>query len=538
MSKLPVPAVESVTGGRKWHEMERVLDRAADVLNCHQYVVLSLFSACYFLITCYLASRKLFWFDELFTVYISRLHGLSAVWGALMKGVDFNPPLLYAFTQLSESVFGEGQIATRLPEIISFWIFCLCLFRFISVRISPLSGYIGMLFPLVTGAYFYAYEARSHGIVLGFAGIALVCWQAAAARSERRFGWILGLGGALALAMLTHSFALLLLVPIGFGELVRTVRARRIDWPIWLTLAASTLAILISLPLLRGVKSALGPSFFPATLRALVDSYKSHLEPAGSVLAATLFLLCIVQVVPPWRVPESNGERTLGEHEIVAILGFMGIPILVFLATRITGAPMLARYSTACVAGFACLLGAGVARRPALGFCVLLILLAGIGGSFISFQRSSALTEPSTSLPISTRLQEFKTKYNGMDAASDKDLPIVLLHNLEFLPIAYYAPPRLSSRMFYLVWGKADINGEGYRRLRECCESKCRVSSLSDFLASHQRFLAFGHRGDPKLDYFIRDGADVTIEKESSNQVLWSVSYKTKGRTSAVREAP
>ena len=138
-----------------------------------------MFSILYLLATCYRASRKLFWFDELFTVYISRLPDLASVWNALKEGADFNPPLFYALTKFFESLDGEGPIATRLPAILGFWIFCLCLFRFVSIRTSVLAGLISMLFPLVTTAYFYAYEARAHGVVLGFCGIALICWQAA-----------------------------------------------------------------------------------------------------------------------------------------------------------------------------------------------------------------------------------------------------------------------------------------------------------------------------------------------------------------------
>ena len=136
-------------------------DRAADGLRRHKYIILIFFSCLYLLATFYRASRKLFWFDELCSVYVSRLPDMASVWSALKHGMDFNPPLFYAVTRLSESLFGEGHIATRLPAILGFWIFCLCLFRFVSCRTSVLAGLISMLFPLVTTAYFYSYE-RGH----------------------------------------------------------------------------------------------------------------------------------------------------------------------------------------------------------------------------------------------------------------------------------------------------------------------------------------------------------------------------------------
>jgi hypothetical protein len=110
-----------------------------------------------------------------------------------------------------------------------------------------------MSFPLVTTAYFYAYEARPHGIVLGFCGIVLVCWQAATDRFDRRFWPLLGLGGGLVCALLMHSYAALLFVPVGLGELTRSVRLRRIDWKVWLTIAISSLTILVSALLFRAL---------------------------------------------------------------------------------------------------------------------------------------------------------------------------------------------------------------------------------------------------------------------------------------------
>src|SRR5437764_172458 len=103
-------------------------DLAADVLRRYRYVLLIVFSGLYFLATFYRASRKLFWFDELFSLYISRLPDMASVWNVLKQGMDFNPPLFYALTRFAESLFGEGHIATRLPAILGFWIFCLCLF--------------------------------------------------------------------------------------------------------------------------------------------------------------------------------------------------------------------------------------------------------------------------------------------------------------------------------------------------------------------------------------------------------------------------
>jgi hypothetical protein len=133
--------------------LETSAGRISEALNRKKYVVLLLFAIAYTFETCYFASRKLFWFDELFTVYISRLPDLASMWRALLEGVDFNPPLLYELTKLSEFLLGESSVAVRLPAIVGFGVFCLCLFRFVSIRSSALGGFVSMLFPMVTGAY-------------------------------------------------------------------------------------------------------------------------------------------------------------------------------------------------------------------------------------------------------------------------------------------------------------------------------------------------------------------------------------------------
>jgi hypothetical protein len=338
--------------------------------------------------------------------------------------------------------------------------------------------------------------------------------------------------------MLTHSFAILLLVPIVLGELARAARFRRVDWPVWLTVAAASAAVLVSLPLLTAVKRNIDPGFFPATPRMLVESYRSHLAPAVNVFVGTLFLLCLIQVMPRKREQGSVSERGLDEHELVAILGFVAIPFFAFLVARLLGAPLLQRYSIASIAGFACLLGAGAAGRPAIGVCVLLMVMAQAGIDFRRFVRNSSIIEPSSITEMSTRMPEFKLKYDWMDAIGDKDLPIVLLDDIQFLPISYYAPPHLSPRLVYLVWPGSRVIGDGYMRLQACCKTECRSVRLSDFLTSHDKFLAYSRSGfyAKRVDYFIRDGADVMVEKESPEHLLWSVSYERKRSSVAERE--
>jgi len=157
----------------------------------------------YLVATCGRASQKLFWHDELFTVYLTRLPNLSDVWRAIEQGAEAAPPLFSVLTRASIGLFGEGLISGRLPGIMGFLVASLAVYSFVKRRYGALYGLVASLLPSATHAYVFAYEARPYGLILGFAGIAMVAWQRAA-EGRRRVLWLLLLGTSLSAAVLCH----------------------------------------------------------------------------------------------------------------------------------------------------------------------------------------------------------------------------------------------------------------------------------------------------------------------------------------------
>lgn len=518
-SESEPPILALANSGRR---IDSAANWLSETLERHKGVVLAVFSIAYFGLTFYRASRKLFWLDELVTVYLCRLPDFKSVWHAVLNGVDFNPPVLYLVTRFSERIFGEGHIATRLPEIVGFWVFCLCLFRFVSLRLSALSACVSMLFPLVTGAYWYAYEARAHGLVLGFCGIALVSWQAAAENSARRGWWLFALGGSLACALLTHSFAFLIFIPIFLGELWRATSRRHLDWPLWTTIVVSFLALLASIPLVSKVVTEVGTDpFFFANLVRLQNSYRKLLIPNGAdVLVGWLILTCMF-----YEERESLGlKRGFRRYEVFALWAFAAIPVFEYGTAKFTGAPFLSRYAVSAIAGFACMLAAAVSRRPILALGTILLITAQIGWDFKKFWSGSALVEPSTDYQISTRAHEFRERYEWM--AEDRTLPIVLIDNADFLPTSFYAPARVAPQLVYVVWPKGDLNGKLVARMRVCCNSEPAIVELTDFLASHDTFLVYGGPfSAERLQYFVNGGARVETRRETNDHFLVLITY-------------
>jgi hypothetical protein len=507
-------------------------DRMAERMRRGKYLILFLFSVVYFAVTCFRASQKLFWIDELYTLYLSRLPDMASVWNALKQGVDFNPPFLYLFTRVSEFLFGRGQVAARLPEIVGFWIFCLCLFRFASARTSVLAGAISMLFPMVTTAYFYGYEARSHGIVLGFAGIALICWQAAS-RSRRKAWWLTGLSLALLCAILTHTYAVLLIVPFVLAELTRLQSVRRVDWPTWLAIFSPLAGALVYLPLFRAAKAIIPPDDYPANLNTLAGSWTYQLTPALGALLVALVLYFVFTFVPARPSAAPYAERSLDMPESVALIAFVAMPFFSLLLAKLAGAPYVPRYSISAVAGFGCLLGIVAARKTPVGLGVFLFLLAQIGFSLLQFAFDRTVVEPFTSLRLGTTT-DLEHEYEAVRSLADKTSTIVLFDSLEFLPIIHYAPPDISPRLVYSA-PDVQFSEQEYVQLQRCCRAPGRFKRFADLVATGDTFIALcNSKTLYRLDYFIHRGADVTLKSLSPGSFLASVTFRKQNVPAAI----
>jgi hypothetical protein len=209
-------------------------------------------------------------------------------------------------------------------------------------------------------------------------------------------------------------------------------------------------------------------------------------------------------------------------HETAALLAFLAIPVAQCLVAKLTGAPPIARYSICWIAGPACLLAFASARRPVVALGTLGLLLAQLGANAAKFKSSSVLIEPSVGHPISTSPVEFRERYRWMEASENRELPIALLDSFDFLPTSFYAPSALVSRLTYVTPSKADLDGIFYERLRVCCNGPLGTPVyLSDFLASHDSFLAFG--GPPefsRLNDLVAGGAVIAIRNISADHFL------------------
>ncbi|HEY8559752.1 MAG TPA: glycosyltransferase family 39 protein [Pyrinomonadaceae bacterium] len=430
--------------GRKFEA--RRLERLADELEKRNGLMLSVFFALYALVTYYSSRRKFMWNDELYTYYIARLPAMSDVWNALMTGGEQLPPFFYVVTRSAIGFFGDSGHAFRLPEMLGFAVMLLCLFIFAARRASNCAGLLAATFPLVTFAYFYAYEARPYGLVLGFAALSLFCWQSATMNVRRPFSLIaltLSLSGALC----SHYYGVFVVFPIALGEAVRTLFNKKIDKPVWLACAAAVAPLFLHLPLIARARGYAGAFWAPPVWMNIANFYFNLLY------MSVLPLLFLILLAWGYKAARARGafarhdrapaEINVPAHELAAAIGFMLIPVIcVVLAKTVTGA-FTDRYAVSAIIGVSLLFafaGAKLLGNRALPLAALAIFMAAWFGLLVfneTWKASTSTATPESKIALLRNLED--------------DLPIIAADPYTFIELEHYAPPELRARVAYLA---------------------------------------------------------------------------------------
>ena len=364
--------------------------------------------------------------------------------------------------------------------MIGFFVMMLGLYRFVSRYGSRLGGMVAMTFPLVTGAFYYAVEARAYGMELGFVAMGAVCWQAAT-RGEKRLFTLPALSLCLAGALLTHCYAVLAVAPFGFAEAARSLARKKFDWPMWVALAIPCLAVVTYLPMMSAVTG--GDPFespvYHATARA---SYEMILAPA---IAPLLFALTALAFLGTRGQKPGVAAGTVPFHEMVLAAGFLATPFLgVALASTVTKI-FMTRYGLAAILGLSIAMGTLVTKRTTQhpGTAVLVIAILVIG--FLWFPVTAIL-------PASGSKGAAGNDFQLADL--DPTIPIVVANGLSFLEYDHYEPKAITDRLFFLIDRDTAIRYTGtpgfaqFRGLTNWFPIHSHLEDYNQFLKTHQTF--------------------------------------------------
>ncbi len=472
------------------------------------YAVL-IFSVFYFVDVCLRASEKFFWYDELFTLYFSRLPNLHALWKALNSGVDFNPPLFYLVTSASNALFGEGKITTRLPEIFGFWIFSLCLFRFVRRRAGIPAGFAAMLLPMLTGAYFYAYDARPHALVLGACGLALVCAQMATETFSLRRRWLIGLSSSLFLAFMFHCFALTLLVPFALAEFFQFARSRRIRWAVWVALLVpAILSLPLYIPLLASYrrlnKNSAFSKFFVAGWTQVANFYVFLFAPCILILFGMLILFALDIFGRSRAIDERPSSVIL--QDLALGIAFLTLPIFGVALGKLVNGPFFSRYFLGAITGVCIVVGIGAGLRTGrkwISVTLALFLLGGVTFNFFYLAKQrmrgqgQPLHEPSTLYALDTTPDQ-PLAMHPLLTTEQFNLPVAVLNPFDFIYLVHY-DPSLKNRLYLVAASRSEFVYSGFRRLLECVPISFNPPlTVREFSQQYADSLVYGDPGHPE----------------------------------------
>ncbi|HSP96974.1 MAG TPA: glycosyltransferase family 39 protein, partial [Candidatus Dormibacteraeota bacterium] len=418
--------------------------------------IVGLFTIAYFAATCALASLKPFSLDELDVFEIAQLP-TADIWRAWFESGDGMPPMVHFATHLVGSALGLSHITARLPAMVGFWLMCVCIFIFLRRRVGLALAAIGMLLPVTAPvAYSYAYEARGYGIVLGFSGAAMVCWDLAHDSRWRRLA-LLGLPICLAAAIATHFYAVLVIVPLALGELARTVERRRVDWLLWAGCLAALVVLLPVNPVVAHVRGLreVAMRAHRVSVSELADVWSQFLSVSITYLGL-LAIVCLAQgrwsaaVVAP---ASASGERRLTAADWALAVSWMALPVGVWLLANLVTGNFMFRYAIVTIVGFGLgvplLCHMAVRHRPAIAPWLAGWVAVTAVGSLLAAQYSLRTTTLTTEHIAAGRgCARLLTLWGRLPA---DELPIVVADFNVFHQLHHYGSEGLRRRLVFVV---------------------------------------------------------------------------------------
>jgi hypothetical protein len=184
------------------------------------WIAATLVAAFYLVTSVYIASQRLLWIDEIFTVLIARLPGWGTICKVLAEGADAMPPTYYMVVRSFDHLFGQfgrTEVAVRMPSALAVTAGLVVTFDCARRLTDGLHGLIALSLLTCSFLPYYGYEARSYGLYFMLAALSLWIWTQT--RGDSRSAAVL-FGAVLFLCIAVHYFAVLCLVPYAVWEIL------------------------------------------------------------------------------------------------------------------------------------------------------------------------------------------------------------------------------------------------------------------------------------------------------------------------------
>ena len=323
--------------------------------------------------------------DDLLDLWVDRASSFAQlvhIQRDLPLAID--PFFYHGLMFLGIRLFGVSTVVLQLPALLGFLLMQICLFRFVRRVASERAAVFALAFPAISGAFGFTVQIRPYGLLLGLFGLAMLSWQTAVRRKTHRDWPLVALALTIALAINTHYYSVLLLLPLCAAELVRACQNRRLDLPMLLSMAAGMAGAVFLLPFLKGA------SEFRANYQAgavpyqlITQSYNYILLGHGAfsthtnhLLAIGLALLIVLVLGSCVRQMRSK-TLNLPHAEFVFLVSLAALPFAGFLLARFVTHAMEPRYVLGSIIGIAALLAIAlvpILRNNTIGRIALFLL--------------------------------------------------------------------------------------------------------------------------------------------------------------------
>jgi hypothetical protein len=504
--------------------IDRYVDRWCTAIDTQPVRFLAVLSAVVAAGTAARAWVRPLWFDELLALAVASQPSVPDIWKALAAGVDLHPPLHHVLSHAMSMFTGAGAWGLRLPAAIGFLILVICVFRFVERRTSPLYGAASAAMLLSTSAFEYATQGRPYGVMLGCAGIALLGWQSAIEKRRRsRLLPLLMLAGGLAGAISSSYHAVFVFVPFAAAEGLRTLLARRVDWPVFGAIAAGTLPLAGFSRLILAPLGYLETHAHAPGVEKMLDMYVEYLRPALIPMIATaLLLLCTHQLLRPTgssRTQRSDGHTT---PELAAVLAFLLLPVLSFAinAADLTNVFFWV-YLLPTVIGLSALAGILLFRWVPDARVAALFVLVALG--WFSLRQASPLLAAISQQRVTPQVPE-------LIRSAPPGLPVVVADPILFLQLSHYAPDEARARLNYVFnlehVGRFTGQDSAERSMLDLATIRpVALRPYDDFIRTHQEFYLYwtGKRWEWLIEKLQEDNARVTVVRGQPGETLFHV---------------
>jgi len=499
-SIFPVSSASHVTRMERWLSSRRL--------------AYGLFALIYIVPTLILAHRKLMWEDELFTLYLSKIGTWSELIRALSTGADQHPPSFYYLTHLIFQLAGTTHVTLRVAAVAGFGLGCASLYEISRRLVGAKWATSAFIFPLASGNYYYASEARGYGLEVGFATFALLMWILAAEGKKRRLtlpGLAFGLCGAVA----SHYYAVLIVIPLVVGELVRTWFRKSVDFAVWVAFAASAIPLVAFAPVILKARTYSGHFWAVPHWGEPLFWYPDALGHLSLLLVATAAVGFLLRLL--YAGPDKEEEVAASLPISAAIIVWALIPMIgIVLAESVTHA-YTGRYFIAALTPVCFLLIFALKRilpSHSIGAGLVLVLTLGLYAQAWRDQFHTQNTSHETLLSSAALLRSTGTG------------PVIVSEATIFHQISYYAKSDLAERVVYVADPYLSTNFIGHDTIdRGLLDLKpwfpLNVVWWHDWWKDHSSSLIYGNVGEwTWITFALPQIADLKISNRDLSHLM------------------